>query len=246
MTISEQPVALVTGASRGIGRAVAERLAHDGFMVLINYFQNRDAAEEVERTIASAGGACLTCPFDVGDKDSVWTSVKRLSREVGRIEVLVNNAATIRDQPLVRMHDEDWDAVLRVNLSGVYYCTKSILRTWAGGKPGSRIINMSSVSGEMGNAYQVNYAATKGGVIGFTKALARELAPKGVTVNAIAPGFIETDATREIPREEILGRIPLGRFGQPRDVAHVVSMLASPLAGYITGQVFRVDGGLNM
>lgn len=241
-----RPVALITGASRGIGRAIALQLAEDGFFVIINYYQNMSAAEEVLNTIKCKGYDGMVQQFDVCARDNVAEVIKKLSKDPGPMEVLVNNAGIIRDQPLVRMRDEDWDRVIATNLSGMYHCCKATLKTWAGKKSGKRIINISSIVAEDGRAYQTNYCASKGGIISFTKALARELAPKKITVNAVAPGFIATDATSHLHQDPIVNQIPLGRLGQPEDVAHVVSFLASDKASYITGQVFRVNGGLYM
>jgi 3-oxoacyl-[acyl-carrier protein] reductase len=246
MSQPERSLALVTGASRGIGRAVAIRLARAGYRVAVNYQQNRAAAEDVCATIRDADGDAFPCQFDVADRAGCEAAIKSLAKEVGIIDVLVNNAGIIRDQPLVRMRDEDWDLVIATNLTGVYHCTKAVVKSWAGSKRGSRIITISSISGEMGNAFQTNYSAAKAGLIGFSKALARELAPKQVTVNVVAPGFIETDVTAHLPKESLCAQIPLARFGTTEEVAHVVAMLAAPEAAYITGQVFAVNGGLHM
>lgn len=239
-------VALVTGASRGIGRAIAERLAHDGHFVAINYVRNREAAEDVLRMIRAAGGQAELFPFDVADSNAVQISVKQITTELGRIRVLVNNAGMIRDQPLMRMVDEDWHAIINVDLGGIYHCTKAVVKTWTGKYCGGRIINIGSVAGETGNAYQTNYAAAKAGIMGFSKSLARELAAKRATVNIVSPGLVTTDGTAHLPKEELSRQIPLGRFGTPEEVAHAVSFLASDLAGYVTGQVIRVNGGLYM
>ncbi|MHC4806646.1 MAG: SDR family oxidoreductase, partial [Planctomycetota bacterium] len=184
--------------------------------------------------------------FDVAARNGVERAIKKLTIELGTIEVLINNAGIIRDQPLMRMRDEDWDHVIATNLAGVYNCSKAVVKRWAGKGRGGRIVNITSVFGQMGNPYQTNYVASKAGIIGFTKALARELAPKNTTVNAVAPGFIATDATAHLPRDHFLSQIPLGRVGQPEDVAYVVSFLVSKKASYITGQVIRIDGGLCM
>jgi 3-oxoacyl-[acyl-carrier protein] reductase len=239
-------IALVTGASRGIGRAIAVQLATDGFFVVINYLAKKKAAEDVYRHITSKGGNGMLLPFDVSKRDEVFDAIRRVAKEKGTIDTLVNNAGIIRDQPLVRMPEEDWHRVVAIDLFGVYHCTKAVLRTWAGKKQGRRIINIISVAGELGNAFQTNYCAAKGGVLAFTKAVARELASKGVTVNAVAPGLIATDASAHLPLDELATLIPLGRIGEPEDIAHTVSFLASDMAGYITGQVIRVNGGQHM
>lgn len=243
----DRPIALVTGASRGIGRAVAIQLARDGLAVVINYHTNQEAAETVRDLIRGEGGQAIVKRFDIVKQQEVEEAVKELTKTEGPIQVLVNNAGSIRDYLLMRMPDEAWHQVIDTNLNGVYYCTKAVVKTMAGKRlPGRRIINITSVVGEMGNAGQTNYAASKAGLIGFTKALARELAPMGITVNAVAPGFIETDVVKRLPVEELKKNIPLGRIGRPEDVAHVVSFLASEQAAYITGQVIRVNGGLLM
>jgi 3-oxoacyl-[acyl-carrier protein] reductase len=242
----EGKVALVTGASRGIGRAIAIQLATDGFFVAINYLANKQAAEAVYGEIRSKGGTAMLLPFDVSIRDDVFAAIRRLDKEKGTVDTLVNNAGIIRDQPLVRMREQDWQQVLATDLFGVYHCTKAVVKTWAGRRQGRRIINIISIAGELGNAYQSNYCAAKGGVLAFTKAVARELAPKGVTVNAIAPGVIATDATAHLPVNEVKALVPLGRVGRPEEVAHAVSFLASDRANYITGQVIRVNGGQHM
>lgn len=226
---------------------MAIQLARDGFAVVINYHANQEAAEAVRDLIKGEGGQAIVKRFEVTRQQEVEEAVKDLTKTGGPIHVLVNNAGTTRDHLLMRMPDEDWHQVVATNLNGVYYCTKAVVKSMAGKRLlGRRIINMTSVVGEMGNAGQTNYAASKAGLIGFTKALARELAPMGITVNAVAPGFIETDIMKHLPVEELINNIPLGRIGQPDEVAHVVSWLASERASYITGQVIRVDGGLLM
>jgi 3-oxoacyl-[acyl-carrier protein] reductase len=253
----DRPVALVTGASRGIGRAIAVRLAQDGYCVVINYRQNSDAANEVQGTIAAQGGVSLVKRFDVSKKHEVQKAIEEVASAVGPIQVLVNNAAVLKSkpitsaaealQPLNRMADEDWEQVIATNLTGVYHCTKAVVTTIIKQRlTGGRIINIGSVGGEVGNAFATHYAASKAGLIGFTRGLARELAPRQATANIVSPGLIATDATAIVPESRYLHMIPLGRAGQPAEVAYVVSFLASERAAYITGQIFRVDGGMYM
>lgn len=240
-------VALVTGASRGIGRAVALRLAADGARVGVNYAQNRAAAEETAAAITQAGGEALLLPADVADKAAVDAMFTSLADAWRRLDILVNNAGITRDTLLLRMGEEAWDAVLATNLRGAYLCAKAALRPMLRG--GGRIINISSVVGQIGNPGQANYAAAKAGLIGFTMALAREVASRNITVNAVAPGYIATDMTAQIKPEyatKLQEMIPLGRLGQPEEIAELVAFLASDRAAYITGQTIRVDGGLVM
>lgn len=241
-------VALVTGGSRGIGRAIALKLAENGADVAINYAGNTAAAEEVKAAIEQMGRKALLIQCSVADTDSVQAMVNQVVKELGRLDILVNNAGITRDGLLMRMKEADWDDVMNTNLKGVYNCSKAVMRTMMKQKSG-RIVNMASVVGEMGNAGQANYAAAKAGVIGFTKSLAKEVASRGITVNAIAPGFIATDMTRVLSddqKAEMARTIPLGRAGQPEDVANAVLFLASEGAAYITGQVLNVDGGMVM
>ena len=240
--------ALVTGASRGIGRAIALRFAAEGAFVVANYAGNEMAAGETLAAIASAGGSAVLSRFDVGDAAQVDAAVKTLVAERGRIDILVNNAGVTRDNLLMRLTEEDFDAVVRTNLKGTFLVTKAVSRQMIRQR-GGRIVNMSSVVGEMGNAGQSVYAATKAGILGFTKAMARELASRAITVNAIAPGFITTDMTESLPvatRKEFAERIPLGRFGTPEEVAEVALFLASDAAAYVTGQVVGINGGMYM
>ena len=241
-------VALVTGGSRGIGRAIALKLAENGADVAINYAGNTAAAEEVKAAIEQMGRKALLIQCSVADTDGVQVMVNQVVKELGRLDILVNNAGITRDGLLMRMKEADWDDVMNTNLKGVYNCSKAVMRTMMKQKSG-RIVNMASVVGEMGNAGQANYAAAKAGVIGFTKSLAKEVAFRGITVNAIAPGFIATDMTRVLSddqKAEMARTIPLGRAGQPEDVANAVLFLASEGAAYITGQVLNVDGGMVM
>jgi 3-oxoacyl-[acyl-carrier protein] reductase len=241
-------VALVTGGSRGIGRAIARRLAADGAFVVVNYVANDAAAEETVRLIEEAGGAAEVARFDVGDGDAVRAAVRNIVDRRGRIDILVNNAGWAVDALLLRLKEEDWERVLRTNLSGIFHCTKAALRTMVRARQG-RVINLTSVVAEMGNAGQVAYAAAKAGVLGFTKSLAREVAARGITVNAVAPGFVDTDMTgglTDAQRTFYTTVIPAGRIARPDEIADAVAFLASPAAGYITGQVLHVNGGLYM
>ncbi len=241
-------VALVTGASRGIGRAVALGLAQSGARVVVNYRGQQAAADEVVAAIEGAGGAAAAVQADVAQAADVEQLLKTTLDTYGRIDILVNNAGITRDNLLLRMKDDEWDAVMATNLRGVYLLTKAVLRPMMKAR-GGRIINITSVVGLTGNAGQANYAAAKAGLIGFTKSVAREMASRGITANAIAPGYIETDITSGLSdeiRNTVLGNIPAGRLGQPRDVAGAVVFLSSDAAGYITGQTLAVDGGMTM
>lgn len=240
--------ALVTGASRGIGAAIAKKLAARGFMVIINYGHSSAAAEEVKNQIEQAGGQAVLMQGDVSSGGDVDRMFKDIKKTWGRLDVLVNNAGINRDTLLVRMKEDQWDAVLSTDLKSVFFTTKAATSLMMRQRSGS-IINIASVVGITGNAGQANYAAAKAGVIGFTKSVAKELAARGIRVNAIAPGFIETDMTDAIPekiREGMLETIPLRRGGKAEDVANAVAFLASDDAGYITGQVLKVDGGMVM
>ena len=238
--------ALVTGASRGIGRAVALALAEEGAEVVVNYASSSEAAEAVVTEIQSKGGSAYALKADVADEDSVDELIKTVLKTSGRIDVLVNNAGITRDGLLMRMKTQDWQAVINLNLTGVFLCTRAVTRPMLKQKSG-RIINITSVVGLMGNAGQANYASAKAGVIGLTRSAAKELASRGITVNAVAPGFIATDMTKELDAEGILASIPLGCFGTPEQVAGAVRFLSSdPASAYITGQVLQVDGGMVM
>lgn len=240
-------VALVTGASRGIGRATALALASEGAKVAVNYANSAAAAEDLVKTITDNGGTAIAVQGDASQEAEVDSMFKTVLSTWGRIDVLVNNAGITRDTLLLRMKTEDWQAVINLNLTGVFLCTRAASKIMLKQKSG-RIINIASVSGLMGNAGQANYSAAKAGVIGFSKTVARELAPRGVTVNVVAPGFIATDMTADLTNTEaILSMIPLGRYGQPEDIAGMVRFLAAdPAAAYITGQTFNVDGGMVM
>ena len=240
--------ALVTGASRGIGRATAIELAKAGAKVAVNYAGNRAAAEEVVAQIQAAGGQAFMVQADVGDAAAVDAMVKSVVEQFGSIDILVNNAGITRDNLIMRMKEEDWDAVIHTNLKGIFNCTKVVTKLMMKQRYG-RIVNMTSVVGVMGNAGQSNYAAAKAGVIGFTKSMAKDLASRNITVNAVAPGYISTDMTADLPdqaKADLQSQIPLQRLGNPADVASAVLFLVSPGADYITGQTLHVDGGMVM
>ncbi len=240
-------VAFVTGASRGIGRATALTLCRAGFDIVVGS-PELDKNEEVAEAIRACSGKALTVDLNVTSLDSVKAAFATAYKEFGRVDVLVNNAGITRDGFAMRMKPEDWNLVLQVNLTGAFYCAQQVLMPMIRERWG-RIINIASVVGEMGNSSQVNYVSSKAGLIGMTKALAREVASRGITVNAVAPGFIETDMTRKLPqevREKMLGVIPLAHMGRAEDVAAAVKFLASEDAAYITGHVLDVNGGMHM
>ncbi|NCJ06609.1 3-oxoacyl-[acyl-carrier-protein] reductase [Synechococcales cyanobacterium C] len=246
MNVLQDQVAVVTGASRGIGRATVLALAAAGAKVVVNYASSSTAAEAVVSEIVTQGAEAVAIQADVAQSAQVDALVAAVMEKWGRIDIWVNNAGVTRDTLLLRMKPEDWQAVIDINLTGVFLCTRAVSKIMLKQRAG-RIVNITSVAGLMGNPGQANYSAAKAGVIGFTKTVAKELASRGVTVNAVAPGFIETDMTHGLQAEEILKFIPLGRYGHPEEVAGMIQFLASdPAAAYITGQTFNVDGGMVM
>lgn len=248
MSKVEGKVALVTGASRGIGRAIAIALAEAGADVVVNYAGSQGAAEETVAAIEAMGRKAAAIQANVGKTEEAEQLVKSTLEQFGKIDILVNNAGITRDNLIMRMKEEEFDQVIETNLKGVFNCLKAVTRPMMKQRSG-RIINISSVVGFLGNPGQTNYVAAKAGVIGLTKASARELASRGITVNAVAPGFIETDMTDALPegaKEQLLGGIPLARLGRPEDIAKAVLFLASDDASYMTGQTIHVDGGMYM
>lgn len=244
----ENKVALVTGAGRGIGRSIAMRLAAEQAYVIVNYNGSRDKAEETVEEIVMQGGHASVYQCNVSDDASCEAMIKDIIKEHGHLDILVNNAGITRDNLVMKMSDEEFDTVYETNLKGVFHTIHHASRQFLKQRSG-RIINISSVSGIIGNAGQANYSAAKAGVIGLTKSVARELASRGITVNAVAPGMIETDMTKVLSdgvREQLIGQIPLGRAGRTEDIAAAVAFLASEEAAYITGQVIAVDGGMTM
>jgi 3-oxoacyl-[acyl-carrier protein] reductase len=246
--VAETKVAIITGGTRGIGLAIARRLASDGFDLYVTYRGDTEVAAEAEKELATTGRAVKVAPADVSNADAAGAIIEDAMVAYGHIDVLVNNAGITRDTLIMRMSEDDWDAVLSTNLKGAFLCAKAAIRPMLRQRSG-RIINITSVVGLVGNAGQANYAAAKAGMVGLTKSLAKEVGSRGITVNAVAPGFISTRLTEVIPenmKEDLLKNTPLGRFGAPEDVAAAVSFLASDDSSFITGHVLTVDGGLFM
>ncbi len=244
----EGKVALVTGGSRGIGRAICVALGRRGAKVIVNYASRQDAADETAAQVVAAGGTAAVAGFDVADSAAATDAIKAIGKDHGGLDILVNNAGVAINGLLLRYKDDQWQRTLQVNLAGAFHCARAAASLLLRAKDAGRIVNITSVVGENGNAGQAAYAASKAGLIGLTTSLAKELAGRGVTVNAVSPGFIDTDMTAEhLPeaaRAKLLEQIPLARIGNADDVAHAVSFLAGPEAAYITGQVLRVNGGL--
>lgn len=248
MKFPEGQVALVTGGSRGIGRAICLALAARGVRVYVNYAARSDAAEETAKLCRELGAQAAAVGFDVGNSAAVDAAVDGIKTSAGRLDILVNNAGVAKDGLLLRFKDDDWNQVLATNLSGAFFCSRAAARLMVKARSG-RIINISSIVGEMGNPGQAAYVSSKAGLIGLTKSMARELAPRSITVNAVTPGFIETDMTHGLDgklKEELLKAIPLGRMGSAEEVAELVAFLAGPGAGYVTGQTLGVNGGMHM
>ena len=244
---SEKRVIVVTGASRGIGRAIALEFAHPNHFIYVNYLSNADKANDVVREIEAKDGHAKAIGFDVSDPKQVETAFATIAEESGGVDVLVNNAGVPIDGLILRYKDDDWEKSMNVNLTSVYACTKYALKTMLRRKNHGRIISMTSVVGQMGNVGQAVYSASKAGIIGFTKSIAREVASREITVNAVAPGFVKTEMTASLTPEQqakLLEMVPLRRWAEPKDVANVVRFLASPEAGYITGQTISINGGM--
>lgn len=247
MTLKDKN-ALVTGGSRGIGRAIALELAREGANVAITYISNSNRAEEVIDEIEAYGVKGIAIKADVSNEEEVNSMIEIVNSEIGGIDILVNNAGITKDNLLIRMKSEDWDDVINTNLKGVYLCTKAVVRGMMKKRYG-KVVNIASVVGISGNAGQGNYSASKAGIIGFTKSIAKELGSRGININGVAPGFVETDMTNVLNdkiKEEMLNQIPLKRFAKPEDIANVVAYLCSEKANYITGQIINVDGGMLM
>ena len=239
-------VTLITGSSRGIGRAIALQLASQGMRIAVNYVRDADAAAEVVQRVEEAGSQAVALQGDVTKSEDVERLFTQTAEAFGPVEVLVNNAGIIRDSLLMRMSDEDWDSVVDLDLRSVFLCTRAGIRTMVRGRWG-RVINIGSIVGLRGNPGQANYAAAKAGLVGFTQSVAKEVASRNITVNCVAPGYVETDIVEDLPQElknYIMERVPVGRFGRPEEISGLVGFLASDAASYITGQAIAVDGGL--
>lgn len=241
-----QKLALITGGSRGIGRAIAHQLAADGLSVAINYRQNQEAAQATCREIVDQGGSASLWQFNLADPAQVSKAVAELADRLGVIDVLVNNAAAMPYNPLLRVKPQEWDEAMATNVGGTFYLTQAVVRTWGRIRYGSRIVNIVSLAGECGLRGASAYSASKAGMIGLTKSLALELGHKGVTVNAVSPGVIRTEINRHADLSSYISSSPLKRIGEPEEVAHLVSFLVSERAGFITGEVIRINGGLHM
>ena len=243
---SDGRVSLITGGSRGIGKAIALQFASQGLRVAVNYISNRDAADQVVKLVEDAGSSAVVVQGDVTKRPDVERIFAETSETLGPVEILVNNAGIISDSLLMRMSDEDWDSVIDLDLRSVFLCTREAIRTMLRSRWG-RVINIGSVVGLRGNSGQANYAAAKAGMVGFTQSIAKEVASRNITVNCVAPGYVETDIVEDLPKElkqAIMDRVPIGRFGYPEEIAGMVGFLASDAASYVTGQAIAVDGGL--
>ena len=243
---SDGRVSLITGGSRGIGKAIALQFANQGVQVAVNYLSNRAAADEVVKLIEGQGSSAITVQGDVTKREDVERIFTTTTETLGPVEILVNNAGIISDSLLMRMSDDDWDSVIDLDLRSIFLCTREAIRTMLRNRWG-RIINIGSVVGLRGNSGQANYAAAKAGMVGFTQSIAKEVASRNITVNCVAPGYVETDIVEDLPKElkqSIMDRVPIGRFGYPEEIAGMVGFLASEAASYVTGQAIAVDGGL--
>ncbi|MQG76021.1 MAG: 3-oxoacyl-[acyl-carrier-protein] reductase [SAR202 cluster bacterium] len=243
---SDGRVSLITGSSRGIGKAIASQFANQGIRVAVNYISNRAAADVVVKLVEDAGSSAVAVQGDVTKRTDVERIFVETSELLGPVEILVNNAGIISDSLLMRMSDEDWDSVIDLDLRSIFLCTREAIRTMVRSRWG-RVINIGSVVGLRGNAGQANYAAAKAGMVGFTQSIAKEVGSRNITVNCVAPGYVETDIVEDLPKElkqAIMDRVPIGRFGTPEEIAGMVGFLASDAASYVTGQAIAVDGGL--
>jgi len=243
---SDGRVSLITGGSRGIGKAIALQFANQGVQVAVNYLSNKAAADEVVKLIEDQGSSAITVQGDVTKREDVERIFTTTTETLGPVEILVNNAGIISDSLLMRMSDDDWDSVIDLDLRSIFLCTREAIRTMLRNRWG-RIINIGSVVGLRGNSGQANYAAAKAGMVGFTQSIAKEVASRNITVNCVAPGYVETDIVEDLPKElkqSIMDRVPIGRFGYPEEIAGMVGFLASEAASYVTGQAIAVDGGL--